>query len=128
MSVSDSEGGTIDIGFTRPTLISIFVEITASTSGAEAPLPQDAAQSVEDDFLVAAALTETVGRDVVPEGFIGGIYASVRDPINGEDAFTSVTPGMALGAGGPFLTTPITITLREKADFDSARTTIIITT
>ncbi len=125
--VPNTEGGTIDIGFTRPLSISIFVEITCSTAGAEVPLPQDAAQSVEDAFLAAADLTATVGRDVIPQSFTGVIFDAVRDPVSGQTAFTDVIVGMAIVAVGPFLETPITISLRELADFDSLNTVVIIT-
>ena len=104
----------------------IYVEITASTAGAEVPLPQDAAQSVEDAFLAAANATATVGRDVIPQSFTGVVFDAVRDPVSNQTAFTDVVVGMSLSALGPFLEVPIPIDLRSIADYDSTQTTIVI--
>jgi hypothetical protein len=49
--VADGEGGTIPIGFTRPTDIDVFVEITVVAAGAEGVFPANGAQLIEDGHL-----------------------------------------------------------------------------
>ncbi len=125
VSVADGEGGTIDIGFTRPTDIDIWVAITVDTTGAEGTFPTNGLQLIEDAFLAEANLRADIAADVVPKSYYGLIFEAVRDPDSGLDSITDVTVAMGL-APLPTLEDPIVIAIRERSDFDTARTTVAV--
>lgn len=122
----DGEGGTVDIGHTRPTDVDIYIIITLDTTGAEGVLPANAAQLAEDAFLAEVALRGVeIGADFVPKSYYGVIFAAVRNPDSDLDTVTDVTVAADI-APAPTLEDPIPITIRERADFDSANTSVVV--
>lgn len=122
--ITSSSGQTVNISFNRPSDINIDVEITVDTSGAEYAFPSNGAQIIEDAFLAAANSVADIARDQFPESFVGVVFDAVKTE-NGNDTISSAVVRMRVGAN-PFATTPIVIDLRERADYDSANTTVIV--
>ena len=124
--VADGEGGTLPIGFTRPTDVDINVEITVDTTGAEGQFPANGAQLIEDAFLAEANAKAAINADVIPQSYYGVIFAAVRDPLSGLDSITTCTVNMALNPAAPVAETVIPITIRQRADFDTANTDVVV--
>ena len=119
-----SEGQVIPIFFTRPTDIDIDVEIDATATGSEFPLPLNAATLIADAALAAFNADADIGRDIFPPKYITTVFTSVQDD-DGNDTLVTAEVRMRTGID-PFATTPIVISLRERADFDSANVTVTI--
>ena len=124
--ITTSSGQDVNIGHTRPTDVDLDVRITVDTTGAEFAFPANGAQLIEDAFLLAANAVATIARDQFPESFIGTVFASVKND-DGQDTIVSALVEMRTPVGvGPFLTTAQPITLRERADYDSANVLVVI--
>lgn len=145
VNVTTSEGDLIPIGLTRPADIDMWILITADTTGAEGDLPANSEQTILDAVLAEANRRfNDPGVDPIPQALEGVVFSSTRDA-QGRDSFSSVEvlmsidngPGVAPafppgfpapGAGvDPYVGTPKPITIRERADFDSARIGVTIT-
>lgn len=125
VAVDDGEGGTLQIGFTRPTDIDIYIEVTATALGAEAPFPSGGVQAIADAVLAYGNSTAEVGRDVIPKSFYASVFESVRTD-SGLDTLTDVVVGLSLVPGGPFVEAVVPIAIRERADFDSANISVVL--
>ncbi len=123
--VADGEGGTIPIGFTRPTDVDVFVKITAVTTGAEGQFPANGAQLIEDAFLAEANSRADINADVIPKSYYGVIFAAVRDPISDLDSITDCTVEMDTSPT-PVGENIIVIAIRQRADFDTANTDVVV--
>lgn len=123
--VADGEGGTIPIGFTRPADIDVFVKITVDRTSAEGQFPVNGAQLIEDAFLLEANARADINADVIPQSYYGVIFAAVRDPASDLDSITSCVVEMDTTAV-PVGENIITIAIRERADFDTANTDVVV--
>jgi hypothetical protein len=122
----DGEGGTVTIGHTRPTDVDQFVVITMDTTGAEGVFPTNGLQLAIDAFLAEADKNHVgIGQDVVPPSFHGTIFDAVKDQNSGLDSITSVVVAIGI-APAPVLEDPVPITIRERADWDTARTSSVV--
>ena len=118
--VDDGVGGTIDIGFTRPTDVPVWLSIEVTRTGAEDPYPSDG------DALIAAAVLEFAeanhasGDDVIPDFFIGTVYDAVgnKSIVNVAVKTSTVSFAAATDAVLP-------IAARELAKFDSTRIEVV---
>lgn len=119
-----SEGQVIDIFFTRPTDIDIDVEIDYSITGAEHAFPANGEALIAAALLVAFNADADIARNIFPDKYVSDVFLSVQD-VNGNDTITSAEVRMRRGVD-PFSTIPIVISLRERADFDSANITVTL--
>lgn len=143
--VTTSQGDIVKIGHTRPADIDLWILVTADTTDAEGDLPANAEQTILDAILAEANLQfNDPGVNAIPQSLEGTVFEVTRDA-QGRNSFSSVTvlmstdngPGVAPafppgfpapGAGvDPYVDTPKVITIRERADFDSARIGVTIT-
>lgn len=114
-SVTDSQGFTQEVKFSRPTPVDIWVEVDLVTNSQ---------YPVDGDALVAAAILAygealTIGQDVIVYGSAPSLACSF-DEIPGITDFT-----LRIGtAAAPTLDDNIPIAPRERADFDSGRITV----
>ena len=99
-------------------------EIDVTATGAEFDFPVNGVQLITDAFLAAANAVATIGRDQFPPSFIGVCFDAVKTD-NDQDTIVACEVRMRVGAD-PFATTPIPITLRQRADFDSANVTVTV--
>ena len=143
-NITTSEGDVLEIGHTRPADVDLWILVTADTTGAEGDLPANAEQTILDAVLAEANLRfNDPGVDAIPKSLEGIVFSSTRDA-QGRNSFASVTvlmstdngpgsapafpPGFPAPGGGadPYVDTPKAITIRERADFDSARIGVTI--
>ena len=119
-----SEGQIIDIFLTRPTDIDIDVEINATSTGAEFPFPVNGDALIAAAALIAFNTDADIGRDIFPPKYVSVVFVAVKDA-DGNDTIITAEVLMRTGID-PFATTPIVISLRERADFDSANITVTV--
>ncbi len=110
-----SNGDIIPIRFSRPTPQNIWVIVTLLKDAATYPL--------DGDDLVKAALvefgdTQVLGKDVVASALVGAIFKAVPGVLD----VTSVLIGTA---PAPTLDTTIVLTIRQRADYDTSRITVV---
>lgn len=120
LTLTDQEGNPITIMFTRVSDVDIDLDVTLVRGNAEVPYPDNVITLVEDVVLAFANDSAEIGQDVLPETFIGPIFAAIRDPETGKfpAEMIVVLVGLAFPATG---TLPIPIDIRSRPDFDSAR-------
>lgn len=106
-SAVDSQGDAQAIGFTRPTSVSIHVEV--EYEALDDP-PEDLEDLAEVEILEFGSAF-TTGQDVLPFRFVQNIETV---------GFKSMTFKVGLAASPPF-DDPLTISPRQIADFDSSR-------
>lgn len=111
-SVTDSQGISHGIGFSRAGDVLIYLEIDLTTN---ADFPSDGLQLVEDAVLDYGDTLE-IGEDVIVNPVLIGTYDHVPGIIN-----SAIRIGIA---PGPTLDNNIIIDETDIADFDSSRTTI----
>lgn len=120
VSVTDSQGFSHDVKFSRATSIYLWVKVTL-TFYSEESYPTDG-----DDQVAAAVLafgdTHEVGNDVIPQRFFGSIYEIPGIENVVVEIATSATAG---GPPGAYQTTKLSVSNTEVAVFDSARITIV---
>ena len=116
--VIDSEGESIDIAFTRPTVLDIFLEIDLDKDPAEYPDPDG------DDQVKAATVTRGAaqfnqGQDVVLTQLNGSFEGGVGIfSVAGVKDVTEIRAGFSISPAG---TANLPIAVREIADFDTSR-------
>ena len=121
-SVNDEEGNPVPIGFTRVGDINIWMDIVITRGGAEVSYPENAGQLVEDAVLEVANASTKIGQDVIPESYIGVVYETLKDPETGKYPMENVV--VNVGTSPATAPNVIAIGIRERADYDSARTTV----
>lgn len=119
VTVEDQNGDEQLVYFTRPVDVELWLRITIGTTGAEVAVPAGADATVETAAL-ALGLLYKPGQDAVPAFF----EAAVHDTLPAR-SFTSIVAEVG-DDGVAWQTTPWPITVRQKAKFDSARTTVIV--
>jgi hypothetical protein len=121
----DAIPGAIDIGFSRPTAISIWLRITVSSTGSELePSPSAAATIAAAVLAQANSVMSDPGTDVIPGALSPYVWSSTVDAATGRPTLTSVLVE-ASDDGVSYATTPIVISHTERANFDSARISIV---
>lgn len=115
VSVDDSQGFAHDIGFTRPTEITLYVRVALEV------LAGFAGETTFKTALVdAAAAAYSLGMDVAPSR----VYALAH----GVDGVFNVTSLELSTDGVIWVTSKVEINPREVAAFDTARVTVTSTT
>jgi len=123
-SVLTSSGQLVEVGHTRPVDIDLDVEIDVTATGAEFTFPINGIALIEAAFLEAANAVATINRDQYPPSFIGVVFDSVKTD-NGQDTIVTAEVRMRRGAS-PFTTAAEVITLRQRADYDSANISVTV--
>ncbi|MCC6178803.1 MAG: baseplate J/gp47 family protein [Phycisphaerales bacterium] len=116
-TVADSGGNSHTIKFTRPSVVNIYVAITLTKDPARFPLDGDAQVRAA---IVAAGDQRGLGFDVVSSRIAGDVFAAVPGVLDVTAVLVSTAPG-------PTLPTTIPISLRQRADFDTSRITVVST-
>lgn len=120
--VTDDEGNVVPIGFTRVSDVDIWLDITITKGNAEVPFPENSGQLVEDAVLEYANANTAIGQDVIPSSFVGVVFETLKDPESGKYPMEQVD--VEVGTSPATGTSVIPIGIRERADYDSARTTV----
>lgn len=123
--LSDGEGGTVNIGLTRPVDVPLFIQITYDTANTEALFPSNGEDLIETAFLAEANARVVLGADFVPQAYEGVCFEAVRDDESGLDTVSTISIGVALSLPGPYLTGVHAIDIIERADYDSTQTTVV---
>ncbi len=122
--LADVEGNQIDIRFTRPALIPITVDIIITNLAAEGTLPENFEEVVAAAVLEFGNANTRVSQDVLWQQFIGPTAASIQDDFTGKFAYDFIDS--EISTGGSTMNVNIPISIRERADFDSARITVTL--
>ena len=117
--VTDSQGFSHNIYFSRATEIYLWVRVTL-TLYSEETFPTDGLTQVAAAVL-AFGDTHQVGNDVIPQRFVSSIYdiPGIENVL--VEIAVSATP---MGAPGAYQTTKLSIANTEVAVFDSARISV----
>lgn len=121
-NIVTSEGQTIAIGLTRPVTDTFDVQVTATATGAERPLPPDHEQLIKDAIILKAKDFEKPGRDVIPRAFIGDVYAALRTN-DGVDTLTDLLIEMRTGVAS-FTDDPTVLDHKRIASFSEDDITV----
>ena len=116
-TVTDSAGNSHTVRFTRPSGVNIYVGVTLTKDPARYPLDGDAQVRAA---IVAAGDQRGLGFDVVASRIAGDIFAAVPGVLDVQPVLVSTAPT-------PTLPTTIAISLRQRADFDTSRITVVST-
>ena len=114
-SVTDSQGFSVDIGFTRPTAKNVYIIANVDVNPALYP--------VDGDALVEAAIVNfgdnkyRVGSDVYASPIEAAILAAVPGVVNVKTFI-----GFSVS---PSTDTALSVSLRELADLDTSRITVV---
>jgi hypothetical protein len=122
--LADSEGNQIDIRFTRPAAVEITVEVTISNFSAEGTLPENFEALAEAAILEFGNTNARVSQDVLFQQFIGPVATAIQDTFTGKFNYDFIDS--EISTGGPTANANIPIGIRERADFDSSRITVIL--
>lgn len=113
-TVLDSGGFLQDIRFTRPTVVSIYVTLNLTKDVTAYPIDGDnaikTAVSVKGD-------ARPLGWNVTASQCSADGFYAVAGIIEVTSCFIGLAPG-------PATSTPLTITARQRADFDTSRTVV----
>lgn len=114
----DAEGTPQTVRFDRVDAIDVWVRATLTTSTSETIYPPNGDTAVEDAILAYANANHPVGRDVLPVFLVGAVTA---EGIPGIDAILVElsTDGITYSAA------KLSIGIRQRAVFDSTRTTVV---
>lgn len=115
--VVDSEGNSHNIGFSRPDVQDIYCDIALDVDANEYPVGGDAL--IETAILAWAESTFGAGRDVTASGIEAVCFRTVGGVLN-------AVANIGLAAS-PATRATITIGGRQRAKFDSSRTTVVST-
>lgn len=121
ISIADGSGGFVQIYFTRPSDVDIYVSVEVTLTGAEAPYPSNGDDLIEAAVLEWAEATHSSGDDVIPDAFIGTVY----DAIATTGAMRNVTVKISTVSFGAATDAVIPIAARDVAKFDSARIQVV---
>lgn len=119
------DGSQLEIGFTRPADVEIFLQIAATVN----PETYNPDQLLADtptinDAVIAAADTDTApGVDVIPQSYAQIVWAATDRPLNRRPALATLTVEASVD-GVTFQDTPIVLGHRERPDFDRSRITL----
>jgi len=116
-TVADSAGNAHAIKFTRPSVVNIYVGVTLTKDPARYPLDGDAQVRAA---IVAAGDKRGLGFDVVSSRIAGDVFSAVAGVLDVQPVLVSTAPN-------PMLPTAIAISLRQRADFDTSRITVVST-
>lgn len=124
-AVTTSLGTTIDIGYTRPTDTNVWLRATVSASGAEYAANPEIADLIATTLLEEAnTVMSDPGVDVIPRALEGSIWVASRDARTGRPTLSSVLVERSLN-GSTWSSDPLAIDHKHRADFDSARISVV---
>lgn len=120
--LADPEGNLIDIKFTRPAQIEIFIDIEIFNLNAEGTLPENFKELVAQAVLDFGNANARVSQDVLWQQFIGPTAAAIQDSFTGKFVYDQINPFIGTTPSTSKFNIPIGI--RERADYDSSRITV----
>lgn len=118
------DGTTLDVPFTRPSDVNIWLRITMTT-GAEYDTAFDFATLVEAAVLAQAEADANPGVDVVPPSYQGIVWSTTADSDTGRPTLLSVLVEGSTD-GVIWSTAPIALNHKQRPDFDSARISTVV--
>jgi hypothetical protein len=124
--LADTEGNQIPIRFTRPAAVEIYVNVIIINFSAEGTLPENFQDLAEAAVLEFGNANARVSQDVLYQQFIGPVAASIQDTFTGKFAYNFIDSEVGLTSSTSNANIPIGI--RERADYDSSRITVVLDT
>jgi uncharacterized phage protein gp47/JayE len=115
-TVTDSQGNTHTIEFTRPTVIPLHVAVTVVTNPLQFPI--DGEQQVKDAIVAHALANYTIGVSVI----LAGLYP----PIMGVPGVKDITSLKVDNVTPPVASGNYVIGARQLADFDTSRIVVTV--
>lgn len=124
-TITMANGEPLEVFFTRPDPVEVWIRVTVSTAGAEyAPSPSLETQ-IEESVLAAAESTMAApGVDVVPGALGANLWALSADVRTGRPTLTSIVVEVSLN-GSTWQTTPLVFDHKERAEFSSTRVSVV---
>jgi hypothetical protein len=122
--LADTEGNVIDIRFTRPAMVEIWVDIGILNFSAEGTLPTNFEAVVAQAVLDFGNANSRVSQDVLFQQFIAPTQAAIQDSFTGKFAYDFLES--LIGTSASTFDINIPISIRERADYDSARITVSV--
>jgi hypothetical protein len=119
--LADTEGNDIPIRFTRPALVEITVDIIIHNLNAEGTMPENFEALIEQAVLDFGNANSRVSQDVLYQQFIGPAASQMQDSFTGKFNYDFIES--KISTGGATTAANISIGIRERADYDSARIT-----
>lgn len=118
------DGTTLDVPFTRPSDVNIWLRITMTT-GAEYDTAFDFTTLVEAAVLAQAEADANPGVDVVPPSYQGIVWSTTADSDTGRPTLLSVLVEGSTD-GIIWSTTRIALNHKQRPDFDSTRISTVV--
>ena len=114
-------GTTLDVYFTRPIDIEVYLQATLSTTGTEYTATPDIVALVAATLLTEANETMAApGVDVVPRSLEQVLWVVTRDARTGRPTLSSILVEQSLD-GVTWSSGPLAIDHKHRADYDSTR-------
>lgn len=123
--LADTEGNPAYIRFTRPALVEITVHVIIINFSAEGTLPENFEEVAAAAVLEFGNANARVSQDVLYQQFIGPVAASIQDTFTGKFAYDFIDSEVGTPSTG---NVNIPIGIRERADYDSSRITVVLDT
>lgn len=109
-----SNGNPVEVRFSRPSLVAVWVGITLTKDDRLYPINGDA---LVREAIVNFGDSQALGRDVVGSAISAAIFAAVPGVLD------VAAPLLGL-ANPPVSSTPLIMTIRQRADYDTSRITV----
>lgn len=106
-----SNGVGVDVKFTRPTLVSVWVTVSVVKDATLYPINGD---DLVKQALVAFGDALPLGRDVVGSALVAAIFAAVPGVLDVSAPLLGTAPS-------PTLPTSLVMSIRQRADLDTSR-------
>lgn len=113
---ADSEGTLHEIRFTRPTVVNVWVRVDVVVDATK--FPADGAQQIEDQ-IIAWGDAQKTGKDVVSSAIVAAAF-KVPGVLDVPIAYIGL-------ADPPVSSASLAMTLRQRADYDTARIVVNVT-
>lgn len=127
--VNDSQGNPQTVNFSRPTQIQVYVVANVLYDQTAGAFPADGATEIQNALLTFGA-TYAIGRDVRASALASAVFDGPTSTDPGATpcpGILDVSPLYIGTAPAPGTSSPITITSRQIAVFDSSRITVNLT-
>lgn len=118
------DGTTLEVPFTRPSDVNVWLRITMTT-GAEYDPAFDFETIVEAAVLAEAEADANPGVDVVPPSYQRVVWEATADSDTGRPTLVSVLVEGSLD-GVVWVTTPLVMNHKQRPDFDSTRISTVV--
>jgi uncharacterized phage protein gp47/JayE len=124
-TITMANGGPLEVYFTRPTPIDVWIRVTVSTTGAEYATRPSLETEIEDAVLEHAQTAFGYpGIDVISGALGGPLWTLSADTRTGRPTLTSIVVEISLD-GASWQTTPLEFDHKERAVFEAAHVSVV---